>query len=326
MIKNALKNRDVVLALVLIGMTLAIAARFPGYIELENLSAIFTDTSILIILALAQMIVLLTRCIDLSVASNLALTGMIVGMVNLANPDLSIWILVFLSLIVGFFLGALNGVFVWLVGIPPIVVTLGTLAIYRGVIFVLTNGEWINAHEMSEAFLKGPRIQIAGLPVLAWASVILVIAISVFLKWTRTGRAMYAVGGNPVASVYAGLDVGKTQFTAFCISGMLSGLCGYLWVARYAIAYVDIARGFELETVAACVIGGVSIAGGIGTIPGVVLGALFLGFVKNALPVIGISPFWQLAISGAVIIIAVVINARQGKTGGKLILRDSHVD
>ncbi len=324
MIKALLKNRDVVLGLILVMMTLAIAARFPGFIELENLRGIFTDTSILIILALAQMIVLLTRCIDLSIASNLALTGMIVAMINASSPELSIAVLVGVSLIVGFCLGAVNGLFVWLLGIPPIVVTLGTLAIYRGIIFLLTDGQWINAHEMSPAFLQAPRNIIIGLPVLAWVAIGLVTAAAVFFGWSKLGRALYAVGGNPVAAVYAGLDVGKTQFIAFCISGMLSGLCGYLWVARYAVAYVDIARGFELEVVAACVIGGISIAGGIGTIPGVVLGALFLGVVKNALPVIGISPFWQLAISGSVIIIAVVINARQEKTVGKLILRSSH--
>jgi rhamnose transport system permease protein len=132
------------------------------------------------------------------------------------------------------------------------------------------------------------------------------------------------VGGNPVAAVYAGLDVGRTQFVAFCLCGTLAGLCGYLWISRYAIAYTEIAAGFELQVVAACVIGGVSIAGGIGTVQGAVLGALFIGVVNNALPVIHISPFWQNAISGAAIISAVVINARRERRGGRLILKESH--
>lgn len=115
--------------------------------------------------------------------------------------------------------------------------------------------------------------------------------------------------------------MGKTQFWAFVISGALAGLTGYLWVARYAVAYVDIAAGFELEVVAACVIGGISIAGGAGTILGTILGALFLGIVKNALPVVDISPFWQMAISGAAIITAVAFNARSAKAKGRIILR-----
>ena len=133
-------------------------------------------------------------------------------------------------------------------------------------------------------------------------------------------------GGNPTAAVYTGIDVGRTQFIAFCISGTIAGFCGYLWVSRYTIAYVDIAGGFELDVIAACVIGGVSIAGGIGTVAGAVLGALFLGVVKNALPVIHVSPFWQLAISGAAILVAVIINAGRERRTGRLILKEAAAD
>ncbi|MEP3036438.1 MAG: ABC transporter permease, partial [Pseudoruegeria sp.] len=147
---------------------------------------------------------------------------------------------------------------------------------------------------------------------------------AVVMNSTTLGRSFFAVGGNPHAAVYTGLNVGRTQFYAFVLSGMLAGLCGYLWVARYAVAYVDIAGGFELDVVAACVIGGLSIAGGAGTVFGTVLGALFLGVVKNALPVVNISPFWQLAISGAAIIIAVFFNARAGKARqGRVILKSA---
>ena len=116
---------------------------------------------------------------------------------------------------------------------------------------------------------------------------------------------------------------GVTRFIAYAISGALSGLCGYLWVSRYAVAYVEIANGFELDVVAACVIGGISIAGGIGTPAGAVLGALFLGVIKNALPVVNISPFWQMAISGSAIILAVALNARAERSKGRIILRSA---
>ena len=129
------------------------------------------------------------------------------------------------------------------------------------------------------------------------------------------------MGGNPHAAVYVGLDVGRSQFAAFVISGALAGLTGYLWVARYAVAYVDNAGGFELDVVAACVIGGISIAGGVGTVAGAILGALFLGIIKNALPVIGISPFWQMAISGSAILLAVMFNATSAREKGRLILK-----
>ena len=151
------------------------------------------------------------------------------------------------------------------------------------------------------------------------------IAAAFFLLMTRSalGRAIYAVGINPTASVYAGIDVGRTTFMAFCISGMLAGFCGYLWVSRYVIGSVEVAKGYELTIVAACVIGGISIAGGVGSVAGALLGALFLGVINVALPVINISPFWQMAISGAAIILAVVLNARGEKRGGRLILRQA---
>lgn len=156
---------------------------------------------------------------------------------------------------------------------------------------------------------------------LSWFALVVIVIAVVVMTRTKLGRAFFAVGGNPHAAVYTGLNVGRTQFWAFTISGALAGLTGYLWVSRYAVAYVDIAGGFELDVVAACVIGGISIAGGIGSVGGAVLGALFLGVIKNALPVINISPFWQLAISGAAIIIAVVLNSRANSTRGRIILK-----
>jgi rhamnose transport system permease protein len=143
------------------------------------------------------------------------------------------------------------------------------------------------------------------------------------LNRTALGRAFFAVGGNPHAAVYAGINVGRTQFAAFVISGALAGLAGYLWIARYAVAYVDVASGFELNVIAACVIGGISIAGGVGSVSGVILGAIFLGVIANALPVIGISPFWQMAISGSAIIIAVAFNASQSRVKGRIILKQA---
>jgi rhamnose transport system permease protein len=158
---------------------------------------------------------------------------------------------------------------------------------------------------------------------LSWTALAVVAAFVVLIGRTPLGRAFYAVGGNAHAAVYTGISVGYTRFMAFVISGGLAGLCGYLWVSRYAVAYVDVAGGFELDVVAACVIGGISIAGGIGTVLGAVLGALFLGVVKNALPVAGISPFWQLAISGAAIIVAVAFNARAERSRGRVILKSA---
>ena len=231
------------------------------------------------------MIVILTKCIDLSVAANLALTGMVVSLINIAAPGLPIIVILLVAVGFGAILGMANGLLVWRLDIPPIVVTLGTMTIFRGTIFLLTEGKWVNSHEMSDTFKAFPRAEIIGLPVLSWFAIAAVILFTIVMTRTTLGRAFYAAGGNPHAATYAGINVGRTQFWAFTISGALAGLTGYLWVSRFAVAYVDVAGGFELTVVAACVIGGVSIMGGIGSVPGALLGALFLGIIANALPV-----------------------------------------
>lgn len=319
--KAITRNHEFWLAVVVISMILGTALRSPGFASPEKLAVIFNDSSMLIILALGQMVVILTRSIDLSMASNLALSGMIVALVNAAYPEIPVPALMILATLCGLCLGAFNGGLIWWIGIPSIVVTLGTLTIYRGTIFLIAGGKWVNADRFSEDFVQYTRTEFLGLPALSWYALAIVIGFFILMTRTTLGRSIYAVGVNPNAALYTGINIGRTQFVAFCISGALSGFCGYLWVSRYVIGSVEVAKGYELTIVAACVIGGISIAGGVGTVVGAVLGALFLGVMSNALPVIGVSPFWQMAISGAAIILAVIINASSQKKSKRLILR-----
>jgi rhamnose transport system permease protein len=288
---------------------------------LRDLAETFDDTSILILLALGQTFVLLTRAIDLSVAANVALTGMSVALLNQAMPGLSIVLIIMLAVLIGALLGAFNGLLVWLLEIPSIVATLGTMAIYRGMVFVLSGGTWVTSNEMTSAFQDAVRMRLLGLTTTSWLAIAGIVGVYVFLRLVPVGRRFYLVGDNPSAATFIGVDPGKAHFIAFTLSGAIAGLCGYLWVARFAVAYTDVALGFELQVIAACVIGGVSIAGGVGTVAGVVLGCLFLGIIKNALPLIGVSPFWQMAVSGLVITVAVILNARREKSARRQVMR-----
>jgi len=320
-----LKHREIQLLAAIIALVLLISLRVPVFLTPGSLGNVYNDTSILIILALGQMGVILTKCVDLSMAANLALCGMVTAMLNMAFPGLPVPLLILAAIALGAVLGSINGLLVWKLDMPPIVATLGTMTIFRGSIFLLTDGKWVNAHQMSAAYKAFPRDLLLGIPVLSWVSVFAVLLMLAVISRTALGRSFFAVGGNANAAIYAGIDPGRTRFVAFTMSGALAGLAGYLWISRYAVAYVDIALGFELDVVAACVIGGISIAGGIGSVPGAVLGALFLGIIKNALPVINVSPFWQLAISGTVIIIAVAFNARAERKKGRIILKKAEV-
>ncbi len=297
------------------GLTLllfvAVTVAFSGFASPRNVAGLLDDTAILIMLALAQMLVILVRGIDLSIAANLALCGMLAALFNRAFPEAGVVPVLILTLLTGALLGAFNGLLVWKLRLPPIVVTLGTMSIYRGVIYLMSRGAWVNENEMSVAFTAFPRFQFLGLTVLTWFSLLLVAAFIFALRRTRLARDLYAAGGNPHAAEYSGIDAGRAQFISYTICGAIAGLCGYLWVARFAVAYTDIALGFELSVIAACLIGGVSIAGGTGSAVGVLLGCLFIGIIRSALPLVGISAFWQMFINGAVILVAVLLSARQ---------------
>lgn len=318
-----LRHREAALALLIAAMVVGVGLYAPAFAAPSSLLGVLNDTAFLFMLAIGQMIVILTRGIDLSMAANLALSGMLVALVGQYGPDLPALVYIALGLMIGAALGLTIGLLVGGLGIPPIVVTLGALAIYRGLIVVIGGGDQVNASEMGETFQAFPKIEFLGLTTPFWIAVLVAIAAQILMTRTRFGRGLYAVGGNPVAARYCGVSVEHAQVRVYVISGAISGLCGYLWVARYGVAYSEIALGYELTVIAACVIGGVSISGGVGTVPGAVLGALFLGVVVNALPTMQVSPFWQMAISGAVILGAVVLNARAEARPEKLILPEA---
>lgn len=313
-------RREWLLLAIIVAIALAVGARAPVFLTWRNGMDIANDSAILAILVMGQMLVLLTRGIDLSVASNLALTGMVCALIGKAWPGASVPVLLILALGVGALLGAVNGWLITRFELPPIVVTLGTLSAYRGAIFVASKGAWVSDQDI-HAVIKGlPREVWLGLPALVWFALAVLTLTAVFLKLRREGREIYALGGNPHAAAYVGISARKRLMMVYTLSGMLAGLAGLLWVGRYSIAYTELAAGYELTVVAACVIGGVSIGGGVGSVLGAALGVLFIGVVNGALPVIQVSPFWQQAIAGAVILISVTVNARAERRAGRQIL------
>jgi rhamnose transport system permease protein len=320
-VRKLLHDREVVLAAIIAVLVAVISVRAPVFLSAGNLDTMATDGAILAMMALVQMLPLLTGGIDLSVPANMALTGMITALLSRAHPDLPVVATVALALVLGLGLGAVNGALIAFLRMPPIVVTLGTMSVYRGAVFLVSGGAWVNAHEFGHAYLAFPLARLLGLTHIVWIAALVIVAGAVFLNHTEKGRELYALGGNPAAARYVGIDEARSLLLVYCLTGVASGLAGYLWVARYAIAYTETALGFELQTVAACVIGGVSTAGGKGKVAGCLLGAAFLVVILNALPMIDVSPFWQMAISGAAILVAVVVNARSDRPRGKVILQ-----
>ncbi|MYM34541.1 ABC transporter permease [Duganella sp. FT94W] len=315
-----LKLREVQLALLTAALILLVGWRAPVFLSGGSLANLLTDSTLLIMMALAQMLVLVTRGVDLSVASTLALSGMLAALLASQHPELPLLLVMLTAAGIGLLLGLVNGYLIGYLQLPPIVVTLGTMSVYRGMVFVLSGGAWVSSHQMPPEFIAFPLSRLFGLTHLVWIAAVAVLAAWYLARHGRFGRDLYAIGNEPASARYVGIPIAQRLLWTYGLSGLMAGLCGYLWVARYAVAYTEIAYGFEFTVIAACVIGGISIAGGSGSVAGAVLGGLFLSVIGNALPVVKVSPFWQGALTGAIILTAVLINSRGGLGKGRQIL------
>lgn len=301
--------REAGISVFILILAVIVALRAPAFLTVENARDILLNISILSIVALAQAMVIITHGIDLSVGSMIGLVAMMVAFVMKQSPGFPVVGALVLGMALGAVLGSFNGVIISYGKVPAIIATLGTLSIYRGMIFFYSQGTWINSFELPKAFKLLSKGTPLGLPNMVIVAIVFAIAVYFFLNYTRTGRDIYAVGGNPEAAQLVGIRKQRIIFLVYLLSGIACGLAAVLWASRFESAQTNTALGFELQTVAASVVGGVSISGGVGTVPGVLLGALLLGIIENSLPLVRISPFWQLALQGLLILIAVVTDS-----------------
>ena len=301
--------REVGIVLFLVILIPLISLRQPRFFAVDNFRDILLDIAIVSIVSIGQMMIIIARGIDLSVGSMLGLVAMIVGLMIRDQPAFPMVIAVLVGIGLGLLLGSINGLLVTKGRVPPIIATLGTLSIYRGLVIVISKGEWVDAYRVPAAFVRITRTDLLGVPALIIYALIIAAIFYFFLNYMRTGRNVYAIGSNPAAAVMAGIRSQWIIFLVFAITGALSGLAGVLWASRFAAVANDTGMGFELQTVAAAVVGGVNIYGGSGTVPGVLLGALLMGIITNALTITGISPFWRLTVQGLVILLAVIVDA-----------------
>lgn len=264
--------------------------------------------AILVVLAIGQTVVIITRSVDLSVGSILGLTAYATGRMFLDYPSLPWPVVLVIGVLFGAVLGLVNGMLVAYGQVPALVITLGTLYIYRGIFLTWAGSDRINASDMPENFLDLGTQQILGIPVLTIFAIVVLAVVGYVLRNARSGREFYAIGSDPDAAVLYGLRVTRRVLSAFVVSGALAGLAGVFYVARFGTVSSGAGFGIELQAVGAVVIGGVAIFGGSGTVWGAAIGAFLLVTIKRALPVVGIQDFWQRAVVGALILSAVVLD------------------
>lgn len=322
LVRALVRFRELGIVAFILALAVLVSLRAPAFLSVENFRDILLNIAILVIVALGQMLVIITRGIDLSVGSVIGLSAMMVSFTLVALPGLPAPLALPLGAAIGASLGALNGLIITAGRVPPIIATLGTMSIYRGLIFFYSEGSWVNAFELPAGFRQLAKAAPLGLPNLILFAVGVALAVAFFLTYTRRGRDIYTVGSNPDAARFAGIRAERVVFSVYVLSGLLAGLAGVLWASRFEAAQTNTALGFELQTVAAPVVGGVNIFGGSGGVLGVILGAFLLGIIQNALTLVQISPFWQLAAQGLLILVAVVFDSvvlrrlqRTGKGG-----------
>ena len=306
--------RELSLLLLIVVAVLIFGSMIDGYYSNRTFNRIASGVAIITVVAVGQTLVVLTRNIDLSVGSIVGSTAFIVGMEIAYHPDMAPMLAVGIAVFMGAAMGALNGVLVAWGGVPSVIVTLGTLAIYRGILVESFGGMVITTDKLPSWLIDLPTltlfniggIEIRAIVALAFA---VVVVFHILTGYFNFGRKFYAIGSNPDAAELSGLPKRRIIFTAFLLSGALSGLAGFMFLGRFGNITVQAGNWLELQSVAAVVVGAVNIFGGSGTVFGAMLGGVIIGTLDQSLLRLAISEFWRDGVLGLLILLAVASDA-----------------
>ncbi|MDN3954827.1 ABC transporter permease [Sporolactobacillus laevolacticus] len=297
-----------VVALILLVIVVSIMS--PSFLQPSNLLNLLRQVSINALIAFGMTFVILTAGIDLSVGSILALTGAITA--ELIVNGTPVWLAIIVGILLGVILGVFNGLLIAYGKAAPFIATLATMIIYRGATYVFTNGNPIAGANMNNSFFFQfmGRGYLVGIPFPVIIMVIAFVILYVFLHKTAFGRQTYALGGNERAAFVAGVKTKKVTILIYLISGFMAALAGMILTSRLSSAQPDAGTAYEMDAIAAVVLGGTSLAGGKGRLFGTLIGALIIGALNNGMNLLGISSFYQQIVKGIVILIAVLMDRR----------------
>ena len=281
----------------------------PRFYAADNLRSILLFLPLIVVVAMGQMAVIISRNIDLSVGSTLALAAIVAGNLYVSHPAMPVWLAALAAVGVGGALGLVNGALVALLRVPAIIATLGTLTAYRGLVFLYSGGRQVNTNDLPPSLIGLSQGSPLGVPWIVLFAGLVALGAFLWLRYTQSGRFVYAVGSNPAAATLRGVPVRRVVLGVFTLAGALSGLAGLMFASRFGFVNPGTTgRSMELVVISAVVIGGVNVFGGSGSVGGVLLGCVLLGIVSVALPILGVSAFWQLALYGAAILAAACVD------------------
>ncbi len=308
-LRSLLRSRESSLLLVMVLLVAVIQWRSGGkFLSGTVISQLTQNYAYTMVLSFGMLLVLLIGGIDISIGATLALSGMSTSLLMRDGVITDPFVAYGFSILVGLVCGLVIGLIVSKGKVIPIIATLGMQYIFRGLTYFVSETKWVPSDQMLAGYKSFAQGSFLGLNNLFWIVLVLFVVMIVFLKWTGFGRQIYAVGSNADAAKISGINIDRVKIIVYSINGAIAGLAGAMYTSMYATAQGNMATGAEMDVIAACVIGGVSLNGGQGNAFGVLLGAITIAIISKSLSLVGIDPFWQQALKGAVIAIAVLIN------------------
>jgi len=304
-------SRELSLLAILILIVAGIQLRNSTFLSSRSINDMLKNYSTTITLALGMMSVLLIGGIDISVSATLAFSGMSASLLMRDGVYSSTLVMFLVSTAIGTLCGLLVGLVISRGKVLPIIATLCFANIFRGATYIISDSRWVSAYQFDSAFKRFAQTRTLTFGLmnnLVFIALVCYLVFFVVMRWTRFGRRIYAVGSNPEAASISGININRVKLAVYTMAGSFAGLIGAMYTSLYASAQSDMGMGMEMDAIASCVLGGVSLSGGQGGVPGVLLGAMTMTVISKALPLIGISQFWQKAIKGIIILIAIIIN------------------
>ncbi len=297
---------DYFIIIIFVALVVLLTLIKPSFLSGKNIINILKQTSIVGILSFGMMFVIVSGGFDMSVGSTIAFAGILSALLGQGNSPLVLALAA--ALAAGLAVGIVNGVGIAVGNLPPFIMTLGTMTSVRGLALLISDGKPITG--ISESYKSVTTATIANIPLLAVYFVVVIIICSFVLSKTVYGRRVFACGGNMQVARVAGINTTFIKISVFAIAGLLAGLCGFLMTSRVTIGQPTAAESYEMDAITSCVIGGVSMSGGVGKPWGVVIGALLITVISNGLDVLGVSSHWQKIIKGIIIVVAVLIDVK----------------
>ncbi|PKM68283.1 MAG: ABC transporter permease [Firmicutes bacterium HGW-Firmicutes-2] len=325
MLKSIVKNRSFGLMMACVVLLILASQLTPQLLTVKSLNDMLKNNSIAGILAIGMLMVLVTRGIDLSIAATMVFSGLVISMINADNPEVPIFALVLLAILIGTVIGIYNGLLVSKLKLLPIIATLSTLYIVRGLAYVVSQSRWIVPANYTNSYKSFAVGNLFGVNNLIITGIIMFFIFYVILTHLKFGRRIFAIGSSPDSAEVSGIKSDMVIIAVYALMGAIAGFSGFLYTSNYAIAQSTMAMGMEMDVIAICILGGVSINGGTGKISGIIIATVLFAIISSFLSMLSGLSIWTDAIKGVIIIGAVILNIYTSRSSKQRALRERNI-